>query len=64
MPSSTARHGAAPAAGARDSVAGFPFLTLEAAAGAAVDHSKSMWILAALFVAALLIDGYMRTRFE
>jgi hypothetical protein len=47
------------------SVVGFPFLTLEAAAaGTAVDRSKSVWILAALFVAALLIDGYMRTRFE
>lgn len=46
------------------SVVGFPFLTLEAAAGMAVDRSKSIWILAALFVAAIVIDGIIRARFE
>ena len=47
------------------SVVGFPFLTLEVAAGGpGIDRSKSMWLLAAMFVAALVIDGYMRTRFE
>ena len=47
------------------SVVGFPFLTLEAArTGTAVDRSKSVWLLAALFVAALVIDGFIRARFE
>ena len=47
------------------SLVGFPFLTLEAAAaGAAVERSKSLLILAALLVAAIVIDGYIRTRFE
>jgi len=46
------------------SVVGFPFLTLEVAARTVVDRSKSMWILAALFVAAFVIDGFIRARFE
>ena len=47
------------------SLVGFPFLTLEAATtGATVDRSKSLWILAALFVAAFVIDGVIRIRFE
>ena len=46
------------------SIVGFPFLTLEVAASAVIDRSKSLWVLAALFAAALVIDGYMRTRFE
>jgi hypothetical protein len=47
------------------SVVGFPFLTLEVSASQGlIDRSKSVWLLGALFVAAILIDGYMRTRFE
>jgi hypothetical protein len=44
---------------------GFPFLALEAAPLAtALDRRQSALLLAAVLVSALIIDGYMRTRFE
>lgn len=47
------------------SLVGFPFLTLEVVAGgAALDRSKSLLLLTALFVAALIIDGFIRARFD
>jgi hypothetical protein len=44
---------------------GFPFLALEAAPrSSALDRRQSALVLAVLLMSALLIDGYMRTRFE
>jgi len=44
---------------------GFPLLALEAAAGnASVDRKSGRLILAALLVSAIVIDGFIRARFE
>jgi hypothetical protein len=43
----------------------FPFLALEAAPrGSVIDRQKSIVILIALLISALIIDGYIRTRID
>lgn len=44
---------------------GFPFLTLEVVPGGSpVDRRKSILILLVFLVSVIIIDSYMRTRFE